>query len=616
MRNSDQFRALLKKGMQHASQGRYSQAIKAYDKAIKAVPDNFTAWFNKGNSLLEMRRFREALQSFNKVTTLSPGNPQGWLGKGTALQCVENYTDALNSYDKALAIDPTQAEAWLRKGIINGALERYEESLEYLDKALSITPNHPIAFFYKGIVYLTLDNLVDAVECFGKSVSLKPDFSEAWYHLSKAYIRTTQYAEALDAANTALSVNPGYVAASIQKGIILKILRKYDDAMDVLERTKKAIPDNAIIHRELGMLYARQGKHQSAIDSLTRAIKLDPNNIEAYLHLVKQLKGSDARNYIPELELLLHDDSLLPIKKSLIHLSLGHVYHSLPDFDRSFMHYEKANELMSAEMPYDGTIRRNQVARLITEFNSELLNRCANAGYKKEPSIFIIGLPRSGKTILEDILSQHSDVIAMGESMIFSLAVKDIFSKEIDLTDVEVFSTIDCMQFKEVEEAYSKRNSALCGETKRILSTNPDIELLIGIIHLCLPNAKFIHSTRNIEDNCFEIYRKSFQNKKLNYSHKFSDIVERYELHHQLLTYWKTLLPDMFYTVDFEMLVQQPRSEAKKILEFCGLTYESSCEEYIANALVNNRFPTPENAIDTWMQYANYLEPFFRNAAR
>ncbi|OOZ41699.1 hypothetical protein BOW52_04360 [Solemya elarraichensis gill symbiont] len=551
------------------------------------------------------------MQSFNRATTLSPGDPHGWLWKGTALQIQGNNTDALSSYDKALAINPAQTDVWVRKAIISGTLGRFEESLDCLDKALSINPNHPIAFLYKGIGYLNLDNLKDAVESFGKAVSIKPDLSEAWCYLGNVYTKTFQFAEALDAINTALSVNPGYVEALVQKGIILKKLHKYDDAMDVLESAKKAIPDNAIIHDELGLVFALQGKHQSAIDSFTKAIKLDPQNIEAYFNLVTQVKDSDASNYIPKLELLLNDDSLLPANESRIHFSLGHAYHNLPDFDRSFAHFEKANEIRSAEIPYDGTIFRDKVPRLITKFNSEILNRCTHTGHNKEPSIFIIGLPRSGKTILEDILGQHSEIIATGESGIFNVALRDIFSQEIDLTDLEVFSTIDCTLFKEVGEAYSKRNRALFGE-KRILSTNPGVvELLIGIIHLCLPNAKFIHSVRNIEDNCFEIYRKYFQGKQQNYSYKFSDILEKYDLHHKLLAHWKTLFPDMFYTVDFEMLVHNPKSEVTKVLENCGLTYESSCEAYIADALANNRFPTPENAIDTWMQYVNYLKPFF-----
>lgn len=600
---------LMAKGIKHAMAGRHNQALKSFDKALRLAPNEPALWFNKGNLLSEMHRLKEALVCFEKTTTIVSNNPQVWFAKGITLERLQRYQDAIDCFDKVLAITPDNPEAWLRKGINFGSLKSYEKALSALDKALSIQPNHPEILFYKGIALRASGQDELAINVFKQAIRVKPDFAEAWCQLGMANMALYKFDTALTGYNKSLALNPDYREALLGKSTSLRRLEKLEDAEKSIQSAISKYPNDSDCYAESGVIQDAKGNYHEAVKNFQKSIRLNPENVLAQHALAMQTKYTEVDSNAAVLERLLQKEDLPDSDKSLLHFGLGYIYQNLEDYDISYQHFEKANKLCALESEHDLAGLSQKVETLLMNFKPELRHQVSGSGYTEDQSILIIGLPRTGKTMLENIIGLSSNTAKTGESAagILSSTIEKRMPQLNNYTSVSAIQDLDGNQVTETGRESSTSIRELHEISKRVIGTAPNLDLHVGIALLSLPNLKIIHVARNREDNIFEIFTKQFASHAYQYTYNIPDISEKYDSHHKIMSHWKKIFPDSIHTVNFEDLLCDPEMEIKRILEFCDLPYENEYMEYMNS----NYSSMPEKAIGVWKHYEKHLKPYF-----
>ena len=256
--------------------------------------------------------------------------------------------------------------------------------------------------------------------------------------------------------------------------------------------------------------------------------------------------------------------------------------------------------------------------RIKDTFHKKIYNKFNDCGYAEESPIFILGMPRSGSTLIEQILSSHPKVYG-GDECEF---IHQILNKNFGKTNLRLFFedviNFDKNELKQMGEEYiskMKKNSGLC---KRQTDKMPENFFWIGFIKLILPKSKIIHSCRNAKDVCFSIFKNHFPGGKISYSYDLDEIVTYYNLYSDLMNYWDNLFPDFIYNIKYENLISDTENETRKLLTFCDLQWDDKCLDFQTNKRaiktasdVQARNKIYSSSINSWMNYHKYFKVYF-----
>jgi tetratricopeptide (TPR) repeat protein len=397
-------------------------------------------------------------------------------------------------------------------------------------------------------------------------------------------------------------------------GGVLRLLNLLDTAEQVLRKALAMPPgpaarSHARHHLELGLVLEARRRHREAGAAYRKALELDPADSVAYKLLAAQAKDTGFAVDRGAAEQRLRDAALSVQERGHLHFGLAYACEALADYAGALHHLREANRLRASVRPYDPAEYANLVEKLTRAFDAELLARPAPAGQGDKPPIFVVGLPRAGKTLLASALGRHSQVTSADESPEFANAVDRVFGARGGPAYPGDVAEVDATLLARVGIEFTEHESRKFDHPGRVASTDLQLDCYLGMLHLCLPGAKIIHVSRGLRDNCVEIYRKDFNTEYHGYSHDLAATVERYRLHHGLMAHWKTLLPGAIHTLAFEDLVRDPEAELRKVAAFCGLPWEPACGAWFEGDA--GAGPTPENAVGTWRRYAAQLGPLF-----
>ncbi|OOZ16110.1 hypothetical protein BOW34_00055 [Solemya velum gill symbiont] len=496
------------------------------------------------------------------------------MAKGIKHAMAGRHNQALKSFDKALRLAPNEPALWFNKGNLLSEMHRLKEALVCFEKTTTIVSNNPQVWFAKGITLERLQRYQDAIDCFDKVLAITPDNPEAWLRKGINFGSLKSYEKALSALDKALSIQPNHPEILFYKGIALRASGQDELAINVFKQAIRVKPDFAEAWCQLGMANMALYKFDTALTSYNKSLALNPDYREA-----------------------------------LLHFGLGYIYQNLEDYDISYQHFEKANKLCALESEHDLAGLSQKVETLLMNFKPELRHQVSGSGYTEDQSILIIGLPRTGKTMLENIIGLSSNTAKTGESAagILSSTIEKRMPQLNNYTSVSAIQDLDGNQVTETGRESSTSIRELHEISKRVIGTAPNLDLHVGIALLSLPNLKIIHVARNREDNIFEIFTKQFASHAYQYTYNIPDISEKYDSHHKIMSHWKKIFPDSIHTINFEDLLCDPEMEIKRILEFCDLPYENEYMEYMNS----NYSSMPEKAIGVWKHYEKHLKPYF-----
>lgn len=511
------------------------------------------------------------------ITKDFPQYQLGWKILGSVLRQTDRIEEAINANKKAVEISPQDADAHNNLGISYKAMGKFSHAKERFLKAISLRQNYPEAYNNLGAIYQALGKFVEAEKSFLQAIALKPYFSEAYNNL----------------------------------GVTLKALKKYDEAEKIYLKAISIKPDNARAYFNLGIIHTDNGKFDEARACYINAIDLKPNFAAAY-RLLAQLK--EFHSYDGHLSKMLEqysDKNISDINLCHINFALAKAFEDLGDFEKAFKHYSEGNAQKRKYLNYDSDKTIKYFDGIKSHYSTiySLSSSIRKSDSDKPFPIFIIGMPRSGTTLVEQIISCHSLITAGGE-----LPYAFEFGEDIAIGS----SKINSKTIFNFKKNYLEKLKSICNHNFFVTDKLPENFLLLGLLSVCFPDAKIIHVTRNPSAVCWSNFKLYSSSKNHNYSHSLSDIASYYKLYTSLMKFWMNKIPNRIYNLKYELLTANPEAETRKLIKAMHLDWEDGClsphDNLRSVATASNiqvRRKIYQGSSEEWKKYEPYLKGIF-----
>ncbi len=523
--------------------------------------------------------------------------------------------EAEQIYRQILSADPNNADANHFLGIIAHQIGKNDIALQYFKKAIQAKPDNPEPYSNLGNALRELGRLKESVASCRKSISIKPDFAEAHCNLGCALIELGRMDEAIASYHKAISIKPDFAAAQHNLGNALKKSGQLDEAIASYHKAISIRPDFAEAHNNLGNALKYSGRLDDAIASYNKAISIKPDFALAHLNLSNAKNHQEYDDAISAMETFYARDDISSEQRRHLALGLGKAFEDLNEHKLSFDFILEANRLKRATYQYKIEEDKKVFDKIKEVFSPTFFFGHSHAGNPDETAIFILGMPRSGKTLVEQILASHSQVFGAGELKDLANTVNTIRSMRTGKKFLDCVSGLNEEELFVLGSSYIERIRKHSGIEKCITNTMPYNFKRIGLIKVILPKAKVIHCLRDPMDNCFSIFKQNFAEEH-KYTYEMKELGQYYNLYLDLMNHWRRIIPDFIYDFSYEELVANQEEQTRKLLAYCGLPWEESCLSFhktkrrveTASAIQVVR-SLNSDSIQLWKKYEKQLEP-------
>tara|TARA_B100001059_G_scaffold57766_2_gene53061 strand:- start:65 stop:2032 length:1968 start_codon:yes stop_codon:yes gene_type:complete len=501
----------------------------------------------------------------------------------------------------------------LYKGIRHAKAGRLKLAEESYKKVLKKDKNNIDALRLLGLLAFKTKDYEIAERLFLKVLKLDPSFSLAWDNLAKLYRIQNKLLKSIPAFENLIKLDPSNFEALVSLGTIYIKLSKYHEGIKLYEKSLKIKPENPRVYLSLGHALKTIGERKKSETAYQNTIKHFPSSGEAYWSLanLKTYEFSDKEITNMELSLKrnMHQNELIQM-----HFALGKAYESNRQFDKSFKHYKDGNWQQRKQISYNAEDYKISIDEIIDFFenNNNILDLKAEAG-SDEP-IFILGLPRSGSTLIEQILASHSLIEGTQELPNIMAISRDI--KLIDQKNGYPDNLLKLNQssFDELGKKYIDETKWARSSKPFFIDKMPNNFFHIGLIKLILPKAKIIDARRNPMDACFSCFKQYFA-KGQHFTYDLDDIARYYKDYVRLMDYWNKLFPDEIFTIHYEQIIENPNDRIFDLLEFCNVKFEDNCLNFhkskrpVKTASSEQvRQPMYKTGINYWRNYIKNLD--------
>ena len=563
------------RGVALVSLGRLEDAETAYRQAIALNPSFANAHNNLGVVLCEIGKPYDAELAFRAAIKLKPKAPQHHLHLGVALRRQSKFGDAEIAHRQAIALDPGCGDAYTSLGDVLRCLGKFDEAEKALRHAIGLRPQSADAFSKLGNTLRDQGKLGEAVSACRRAVALDPNNAGAYYQLGAALGNQGELIEAAAAYRRAIALNPKFAGAYNDLGIALKHLGRLTEARQAVEQ----------------------------------AIHLAPQNALHFLNLGEVRSFSPGDPYLAAMEKAAENILLLPTRQQIeLRFALAKAYEDVNRRNNSFRQLLAANALQRKQIQYDETATLAVFKRIREGFTPALMQAFQSIGERSALPVFIVGMPRSETTLIEQIVASHPQVFGAGELPNFGNAVEDILGSRA-LPDA-------ANHFRQLGARYVAEISPMAPTATRIVNKTPSNFNFVGLIHLALPNARIIHTVRNPADTCVSCFSKLFAAGQY-YTYDLTELGCYYRHYQALMEHWRHVLPPgRILDVHDEDVVADLEGQSRRIIAHCGLEWNARCltfhetERPVRTASAAQvRQPIYSSAIGRWRAYEPFLQP-------
>lgn len=581
--NSEDAQAWHMAGAIAAMCGDYAAARTYSEQAIRLRPRAHAPYINLANILLATGDDQGALQNFSRALEISPGDPQAMTGIANLHARHGNFA---------------QAESLLRDVIRS-------------------VPGYVSAYNELGNVYRELARLDDAANCFRQAISIDPRYIDAICNLGAILIEQLRFTEAEQCYRMALQIQPDNPLILHGYGNLHQSLGKFDRARDCYAQALALDPSRNDTRTSLASLHERCGERDAAfelIDPLIRSGNYTPDTAVIYARLCR--KEPESGLAIRALESSLESTSS-PGKVIDICFSLGELYDQAGRYDEAFACFRRANDMDTRPM---ASVNYSDSVKAITGlYNSGTWPSFPRSNNRSELPVFIVGMPRTGTSLVEQILASHPQVCAGGErNDIFTITDSLMSSASADTSFADALAALTTEQLDALSAEYLSGIGLLAGDRTRFTDKTPLHGILLGFINQLLPRSRVIICNRDGLDTCLSIYFHRF-NAYHGYATQLEKLGSFYREYYRLIAHWVGLLDLEMLEVQYEKLVVDPEQSIHRIIEFCGLDWDDRCLSFHRNSRIVNtpsynqvRRPMYTDSIGRWKKYANHLEPLMK----
>lgn len=520
-------------------------------------------------------------------------------------------------YRKCLAASPGDFDALHMLGVLCAQARRFAEAEDMLRLALAVRPDSVELRNNLGNLLLQRDKPAEAVAQLRVAASKRPQEAEFQVNLGNALLAAKQPAPAAESFEAALRLRPEHHVARRNLGYALLEIDRLPEALEQIARLEAALPDDPAVMCLKGQAVQEQGAVEQARSLFAAAVDRKADLAGAWLNL--SILGELSSEGLARLEGLAADARRPTLEQSWLEFALGKAYDDLGRYDEAFAHLEAGNRLKRSLVSYDEARRANRQERLLRCFTPELLESRADQGCDSELPIVVLGFPRSGTTLVEQILSRHPEVHAAGErTYMGEIASGLAMPGNAQLRFPECLEQIPARHLRRAGETYVGRLRALGPQAPRITDKSTVNFLFAGFIHLILPRARMLHVRRDPRDTCFSCYATYFRGD-VDFTYDLGELGREYRQYFELMDFWRRLLPPgRILDIDYESLVEDLEGQTRRILDHCGLAWDARCldfhrgERVVRTAsLAQVRRPIYRSSLGRWRHYEKHLGPLF-----
>lgn len=529
-------------------------------------------------------------------------------------------TEAAELHRRILQVDPRNLRSLRRLGAIALATGQPANAVHYISQALGLASQDAALHNDVAIGYRALGRPDEAIRHFRQAVAIRPDYAEAHNNLGVVLQEQGRFDEALEALQEAVRLKPNYADALMNLANTLEKLDQPEKALEHYRRAIKIAPKHAEALVNNAVVLQRLGRLDEAAEALERAIKIDPEAPRPYLYLGRVRRYSQGDRHLSALQRLAKRAGALdPGRRVELHFALAKAYADVEDAAASFTELKAGNALKRTQVWYDETTRLAQFEAIRSIFSYEMLDKKTGNGVG-DPSdfpIFIVGMPRSGTTLVEQVLAAHPHVHPGGELKILSQLANGARSVAGRM-----------IPFPHFVSSFNERTAAefgarYIGELRRVALTArhitdkmPSNFLYLGLLRLVLPNARIIHVRRHPIDTCVSCYSTLFAEGQ-EYTYDLAELGRYYAAYADLMAHWDAVLPSRTVLhVQYEELVGDLEGQARRIVEHCRLPWDEHCLRFYevgrpvrTASAPQVRQPIYQSAVGRWRVYEPYLKP-------
>jgi tetratricopeptide (TPR) repeat protein len=601
--------------------GRFAEAASHYVQALAIQPDLPRTRANLGNVLKALNSPERVIGQYQKVLAERPGDFDARNNLAGVLVRLGRTDEAIAHYEQALTVRPDSADAHFNLGNVLLARNRHQEAAARYQQALAIRSDYAEAHNNLGCALLALGRLGEAIGSFVRAITARPDFAEAYDNIGRALQKLGRFKQAIAYHQRALAIKPDYAEAHTHLGSALHRLDQAEDASAHCRKSIALSPNYADAHYGLGVALEALGRSDEARGAFERALQLAPRRAQFHLALALsgRFRAGDVRLKAIE-ELLREEASLSDDDRIMLHFASGKAFADLEQHEPSFRHFLQGNALKRQRTPYDEAATLRFFERIEAVFTPELMQRMRGGGDPSSVPVFVVGMPRSGTTLIEQILASHSKVFGAGELEEFGEAVASL--READGSSAvfpEIVPTLSAGRLRQLGASYLAAIGAAARPAERIVDKLPLNFTFVGLIHLALPNARIIYARRDPIDTCVSCFSTLFIGDQP-HTYDLGELGRYHRAFEAMMQHWQRVLPDgVLLEVRYEDVVEDLEGQARRMVRHCGLEWEEACLAFhrtrrsVRTASVAQvRQPIYRSSVGRWRAYEHLLQPLLQ----
>ncbi len=543
------------------------------------------------------------------------------LMKGIQYHTNKDYDKAKQTYESVLAKDSRNYDALRHMGILYQDLENYERAYEYFMQSIKARPSGFESLNNLGTIHTRNKNYPVALQCYNKSLNLNPEYVPTINNLASLLYRLNKPKEALEFSSKALKLQPNNPNTLNQHAKALILNNRIEEAINILKDCHKKYPNREDFKSNLATAYREIGEFDKANKMTVDSFNKDFKNISILTAYISNKKNLLSDEHIQYYNNKLDQSSLSIEEKVIICHSLYGDFKNKKNYSEAAKYLVRGNELQYSLKEFDLDEEKYFFDEIKNMFNE---NQKLKIKENKGPSpIFVCGMPRSGTTLCEQILSSHSQIEGAGELSYLSevSGINKIISPSRE--EIENFKQI-CKNPKKLFKVRENYLESLRSHSEKnvryICDKMPHNFILIGLIRLILPDAKVIYCKRDPIDNCFSLYNHKFTELSHQYSYDQKTLAAYYHLHRKLMNYWLNLFGDEIFVLDNENLVNNQEKVSKELIKFLNVDWEKECLDFYKNkrqvrtaSIEQVRQPMNKKSIGAWKNYKSHLSDLVSN---
>jgi tetratricopeptide (TPR) repeat protein len=601
-------------GISLLDQGKIAESVATLERVVTAASDFANARVDLARAYRRDGRADEAREQVRRVLQAMPHHHRAWLAYGDALVDLGKFADARVAFERARLTDPQRPRVEAATAALLADEKRKAEEL--FREMLREDPSHVAALCGLAALSLAADRPQDGERLLRHALKQSAHIPLAYRGLGPALVQLGRLKEAEAAARHLEKIEPESPQTWVLIASVATRLMRQEEALEAYQRALKLKPDEVGLRMSAGHLQKTLGRRRDSEASYKAALQMDPGRGEAYWSLADLKNYSFSDSEIAAMQRLLASDERKRTSEAQLHFALGRAFEQRQDYEQAFVHYAEGNALRRLDAPFDIDAFERRSARIRAFFDEGFFAARRGSGDASAAPIFIVGLPRSGSTLVEQILASHSQVEGTMElpNILNMVGQFDDLSTGRDGYP-ETVGRASATQLAALGRRYLEETAELRTGRAHFTDKLPNNFSHIGLIHAILPHAIIIDARRHPMDACFSTFKQHFAEGQT-FSYSLNDLGRYYRGYLALMDHWGRVLPGRVLQLQYEELVREPEANIRRLLEHCGLPFEPACLSFhetrrpVRTASAEQvRQPLYSSGVGYWRHFERQLEP-------